>query len=61
MDSATERLDSIRSRIERAHARFGAPIVPGVSRDAPPEAVTLVAVSKTFGVEAIRPFLADRR
>ena len=57
MDSATERLDSIRSHIERAHARFGAPIVPGVSRDAPPEAVTLVAVSKTFGVEAIRPFL----
>ena len=47
MDSAAERLDSIRARIGRARQRFGAP----------PETVTLVAVSKTFGVEEIRPFL----
>ena len=47
MENATERLDIIRSRIERARRRFGPP----------PEAVTLVAVSKTFGVEDIRPYL----
>ncbi|WP_299640137.1 YggS family pyridoxal phosphate-dependent enzyme [Devosia sp.] len=37
----------IRSRIERAHRRFGPP----------PEMVELVAVSKTFDAAAIRPFL----
>jgi len=42
------RLAEIRARIERARQRFGAP----------PEAVTLVAVSKTFEAETIRPFLA---
>jgi pyridoxal phosphate enzyme (YggS family) len=45
--SAHERLDSIVSRIEQARRRFGPP----------PERVTLVAVSKTFGVDDIRPFL----
>lgn len=44
---AAERLADIRARIERARRRFGPP----------PEAVTLVAVSKTFGADAIRPFL----
>ena len=48
MDSAAERLDTINVRIERARQRFGAP----------PAAVTLVAVSKTFPAEDIVPFLA---
>jgi pyridoxal phosphate enzyme (YggS family) len=47
MDTAAERLESIRSRIEKARSRFGAP----------PERVELVAVSKTFDATAIRPFL----
>ena len=41
------RLNDIRDRIARAHHRFGSP----------PETVTLVAVSKTFGVDAVRPLL----
>jgi PLP dependent protein len=45
--SAAERLQNINERIERARRRFGPP----------PEAVTLVAVSKTFGPEMITPFL----
>ncbi|SEQ23337.1 hypothetical protein SAMN05428969_2326 [Devosia sp. YR412] len=44
---AAENLAAIRERIARAHERFGAP----------PEAVSLVAVSKTFEAEAIVPFL----
>lgn len=47
MDTAAERLHDIRARIERAHRRFGPP----------PERVTLVAVSKTFGADEVRPFL----
>ena len=47
-DSAAERLASIRSRIDKAHRRFGPP----------PERVELVAVSKTFTADDIRPFLA---
>lgn len=47
MDNAAERLDIIRTRIERARRRFGRP----------PETVTLVAVSKTFSAAAIVPFL----
>lgn len=47
MENAAERLEIIRSRIERARRRFGPP----------PDAVTLVAVSKTFDAEAVRPFL----
>lgn len=47
MDSAAERLDLIRSRIEKAQQRFGPP----------PERVELIAVSKTFDATAIRPFL----
>jgi pyridoxal phosphate enzyme (YggS family) len=47
MDNAAERLEIIKARIERARRRFGPP----------PEAVTLVAVSKTFPAEAIAPFL----
>jgi pyridoxal phosphate enzyme (YggS family) len=47
-DSAAERLASIRSRIDKAHRRFGPP----------PERVELVAVSKTFAADEIRPFLA---
>lgn len=47
MDSAAERLEAIRARIERAHRRFGPP----------PETVTLVAVSKTFSADEIAPFL----
>jgi hypothetical protein len=43
----SERLESIRERIERARARFGAP----------PERVELVAVSKTFSGPEIEPFL----
>jgi PLP dependent protein len=45
--NAQERLEIIRSRIERARRRFGPP----------PDAVTLVAVSKTFDAAAIEPFL----
>jgi pyridoxal phosphate enzyme (YggS family) len=47
MVNAAERLQTIRSRIEIARRRFGAP----------PPAVTLVAVSKTFSADEIRPFL----
>jgi pyridoxal phosphate enzyme (YggS family) len=47
MPNAVERLEIVRSRIERARRRFGAP----------PAEVTLVAVSKTFDADAIRPFL----
>ncbi len=47
LDDAAERLATIRTRIDKAHHRFGAP----------PERVELVAVSKTFGVDNIRPFL----
>jgi pyridoxal phosphate enzyme (YggS family) len=46
--SAAERLGIIRTRIERARRRFGPP----------PDHVELVAVSKTFPAEVIRPFLA---
>ncbi len=48
MDNAGQRLDLIKARIERARLRFGPP----------PDAVTLVAVSKTFDAAAIAPFLA---
>jgi pyridoxal phosphate enzyme (YggS family) len=44
---AASNLAAIKDRITKAQARFGPP----------PEAVTLVAVSKTFPVEAIEPFL----
>lgn len=47
IDTAAQRLETIRSRIEAAHRRFGPP----------PERVELVAVSKTFAAEDIRPFL----
>jgi len=47
MDNAAERLEIIRTRIEKARQRFGPP----------PERVELVAVSKTFDAAAIRPFL----
>jgi pyridoxal phosphate enzyme (YggS family) len=47
MDNAAERLEIIRARIERARRRFGPP----------PDAVTLVAVSKTFGADDIGLFL----
>lgn len=47
IDNAAERLDIIRSRIERARRRFGPP----------PVRVELVAVSKTFAADDIRPFL----
>ena len=47
MDNAAERLENIRSSIEKAHQRFGPP----------PERVELIAVSKTFDATAIRPFL----
>lgn len=47
MQDAAESLESIKSRIERAHQRFGPP----------PDRVKLVAVSKTFDAAAIRPFL----
>ena len=47
IDNAAERLDIIRSRIERARRRFGPP----------PARVELVAVSKTFVADDIRPFL----
>jgi len=45
--AAAQQLELIVSRIERAHRRFGPP----------PEHVSLVAVSKTFGADDIRPFL----
>ena len=47
MADASERLAEIKTRIERAHSRFGPP----------PDRVTLVAVSKTFAAEDIVPFL----
>ena len=47
VNSASTALDYIRTRMEKARRRFGAP----------PEKVELVAVSKTFDAEAIRPFL----
>ena len=47
LPNPAERLEIIRTRIERARRRFGPP----------PEAVTLVAVSKTFDADAVRPFL----
>lgn len=47
MQNASERLDIIVQRIERARRRFGAP----------PDKVTLVAVSKTFPAADIVPFL----
>lgn len=46
-ENAIGRLETIRSRIEVAHRRFGPP----------PDRVELVAVSKTFDAAAIRPFL----
>jgi pyridoxal phosphate enzyme (YggS family) len=57
MENAAERLDIIRTRIERARRRFGPPHFAGVSRDAPADEVTLVAVSKTFPAAEIAPFL----
>ena len=45
--NARERLAEIEARIERARQRFGPP----------PDKVTLVAVSKTFDADAVRPFL----
>jgi pyridoxal phosphate enzyme (YggS family) len=45
--SAQTALGYIRTRMEKARRRFGAP----------PDAVELVAVSKTFSAEAIEPFL----
>lgn len=49
MDSpAADSLSAIKDRIAGAQSRFGAP----------PEQVSLVAVSKTFDAEAIEPFLA---
>ncbi|WP_417308995.1 YggS family pyridoxal phosphate-dependent enzyme [Devosia sp.] len=47
MQNAAERLEIIHNRIEKARLRFGAP----------PETVQLIAVSKTFDAEDIRPFL----
>jgi pyridoxal phosphate enzyme (YggS family) len=47
MDNAGERLGIILQRMQRARRRFGPP----------PDVVTLVAVSKTFPAEDIRPFL----
>ena len=46
-NGAAERLEIIRARITTAQRRFGPP----------PGHVELVAVSKTFGAEEIRPFL----
>jgi pyridoxal phosphate enzyme (YggS family) len=45
--NAAERLKAIRDRIEAARRRFGAP----------PEHVELIAVSKTFAADEVRPFL----
>lgn len=47
MDTAAERLNEITARIEQARRRFGPP----------PERVELVAVSKTFSADEVRPFL----
>ena len=47
MLTAAERLAEITERMAKAAARFGPPPAP----------VQLIAVSKTFGVEEIRPFL----
>lgn len=47
VNSAYAGLADIRSRMEKARRRFGAP----------PEGVELIAVSKTFDAEAVRPFL----
>jgi len=47
MDSAAERLATIRARIAQSQQRFGPPA----------ETVELVAVSKTFGAADIEPFL----
>jgi PLP dependent protein len=47
MENAAERLDIIRTRMEKARRRFGPP----------PDRVELIAVSKTFNAPAIRPFL----
>ena len=47
MSNPAERLEIIRTRIERARRRFGPP----------PDMVTLVAVSKTFSADEIQPFL----
>ena len=46
--SAVERLQAVKDEIERACREAGGA----------PDSVTLVAISKTFGVEAIRPVLA---
>ena len=46
--SAVERLQAVKDEIERACREAGRA----------PDSVTLIAVSKTFGVEAIRPVLA---
>lgn len=46
--AAQQALSYIRTRMEKARRRFGGP----------PESVELVAVSKTFGIDQIRPFLA---
>jgi len=47
-ESAATRLEFIRTRMEKARRRFGAP----------PDAVELVAVSKTFSADAIEPYIA---
>ncbi len=47
VQTAAERLQNISTRIEAARQRFGPP----------PDRVTLVAISKTFGPEVISPFL----
>ena len=47
MENAAERLEIIRTRMEKARLRFGPP----------PERVEMIAVSKTFDAAAIRPFL----
>ncbi len=47
LTSAQTRLDYVRSQVEKARRRFGAP----------PEEVKLIAVSKTFDKEAVEPFL----
>ncbi|HEV7277873.1 MAG TPA: YggS family pyridoxal phosphate-dependent enzyme [Devosiaceae bacterium] len=46
-DDAAARLAGIRQRIRTAQSRFGPP----------PQSVELVAVSKTFDADAVRPFL----
>ncbi len=45
--NAAERLQAIRDRIEQARRRFGPP----------PDHVELIAVSKTFSADEVRPFL----